>query len=503
LKGVQLTENAAMKERAAVISIGVKVLLAFGKLVAGLLSGSLALLSEAANNIGDIAIVSFSYIAIRQANKPADDNHHYGHAKIEALAALAQTAFLLGLAAYISVTAIRQLVAGEPTNVVPTALSFGVLIVSMIVDFTRWRSLDKVAKLTKSEALAADALNFASDIVAAGFALVGLAAVSFGYWRGDAIGALGVAAFITYAGVGLARRTVDVLTDTAPPGLSESITSISKNITDVIGVDALRLRPSGEKVLGDVSIVIARTLPLERVTAIKDKLKAAVASKHPEVSLTIADRPIALDEESIVERVFLTAAKRRIPIHHLTVQQLEGRISISFDVEIDGRMTHGSAHKIVTALEADIRGELGADTEVDSHMEPLEPRELAGHNASEEIRCQIAAMLTRQAAATGDVSDIHDVRVRETPCGLIVNYHCRVGPDLTVLETHNRVNAIDHMMLTEYANIARIVGHADPAWTKSAPIVTDPEAQPCLQSGPGLEKNPQSANAQAAQGGQT
>lgn len=456
-----LQDNNQIKERAALVSIGVKVLLAAGKLVAALLSGSLALMSEAANNIGDIAITLFSFIAIKIANKPADEDHQYGHAKVEALAALIETGFLFGLAVYIVAEAISRL-AERDTDVVPSALSFGVLIVSIVVDSLRWYSLNKIAKATKSEALAADALNFASDIVAATCALAGLIAVYFGHPEGDAIAALGVAGFIAVAGFALGRRTINSLTDAAPPGLTEKIRAITHAVPGVIAIDYLRLRPAGAEVQGDVGVTVPRTLPLERVSVIKDDIRAAIAQDYPEVSVTVAARPIALDDETVLERVLLIAAKRHVPIHHVIVQEIGGRTSVSFDVEIDSQMPHGQAHEIVTGLEIDVRKELGSDIEVDTHMEPLEPHELPGQDAAEEVRSKIADALAKRAAETGIISDVHNVRVRKTPAGLVVNYHCCVDPSLSVEEVHDHVDDLDHMAQADFPTIVRTVGHAEP-----------------------------------------
>jgi len=464
-RDAEIAENNRIKERAALFSVAVKIALAAGKLVAGLLSGSLALLSEAANNIGDIAITVFSFVAIKLANKPADDNHQYGHAKIEALAALIETGFLFGLAVYIIATSIRRLGGAEEAEVIPSALSYGVLIVSIVVDSFRWYRLDKVAKATKSEALAADALNFASDIVASTLALVGLIGVQMGFEQGDALAALGVGLFIGVAGFGLGRRTINTLTDAAPPGLTEQIKSVVSSVPGVIALDSLRLRPSGADVFGDIAIAVPRTLPLERLTTIKEAINKAILAKYPEVSLTITARPMALDNESIIDRALLIAAKRHVPIHHIIVQEIDGRTSLSFDVELDGRMTHGQAHEIVSGLEIDMRKELGFDIEVDTHLEPLEPQELPGQNASAETRARIAQALADRAAQRDVVTDVHNIRVRETPSGLVVNYHCRVNPDLSVADVHEAVDDLDHMAQEDFPEVVRIVGHAEPTET--------------------------------------
>ncbi len=456
-----LQDNSQIKERAALVSIGVKILLAAGKLAAGLMSGSLALLSEAANNIGDIAITLFSFIAIRIANKPADDKHPYGYAKVEALAALIETGFFFALTIYIFAQAIPRLT-GQDTDVTPGILSFSVLIISIAVDSIRWYSLKKTAQATKSDVLAADAIHFGSDAIAAGLALIGLIAVHFGFQQGDALAAIGVAIFIAITGFSLGHRTIKTLIDAAPPGLTDRIKVITRAVPGVIAVDSLRLRPAGAEVLGDIGIAVPRTLPLERVAEIKSDITAAIQKFYPEVSVTVAARPIALDNETVLERVLLIAAKRHVPIHHVIVQEIDGRTSVSFDAEIDGAMPHAQAHEIVSGLEIDVRRELGADIEVESHMEPLEPRELPGHNVPDEIRAEIAAALSKRASEVGIISEVHNVRVRKTPAGLVVNYHCRVDPSLSVEEVHDHVDDLDHMAQADFPAIVRIVGHAEP-----------------------------------------
>jgi cation diffusion facilitator family transporter len=211
-------EVSARKERVAQFSIMASAGITIGKFVAGLLSGSLALLSEAAHALVDTCATIITYFAVRTANKPADDDHHYGHGKFESLAALAETAVLFVLATVVLIQAVKHLAAG-PGEFEPTPLAFGVLIASIIVDVNRVYSLRKVAKETGSEALAADALHFASDLAGSVLVLLGLIAALFGFKYGDALAAVGVALFIAIAGWRLGRRTVDTLLDTAPKGL--------------------------------------------------------------------------------------------------------------------------------------------------------------------------------------------------------------------------------------------------------------------------------------------
>jgi cation diffusion facilitator family transporter len=452
-------EHTEAKQQAALSSIAVSLLLTLGKLAAGVFSGSLALISEAGHNFADTGLTILTYFAVRISGKPADEEHHYGHGKFEALAALVETGILFALAAFIFVEAIRRLTV-EKAAIDANIPAFAVLIISIVVDGFRYRMLSRIARRTKSDALAADAMHFASDIVGSALALAGLLAARFGYPQGDAIAAFGVAFFIAIAGYRLARRTIGTLLDEAPKGITEEIRAIVLNVPGVIDVGSLRLRPTGSGVAGDIGISVPRTLALERAAAIEANVTAAIAAVHPDVTVTITTNPVALDDESVIERVLLVAAKRHVPVHNVIVQQIDGRSCVSFDIELDGRMPLGHAHDIASGLEFDTRNELGAEIEVETHIEPLEPRELPGQNAAPETHSEIASALARHTAPP--ITNVHSVRVRETPAGLVVNYHCRVDPDLSVDEVHCAVDAIERAVVADFPTITRIVGHAEP-----------------------------------------
>ena len=162
------------------------------------------------------------------------------------------------------------------------------------------------------------------------------------------------------------------------------------------------------------------------------------------------------------QRVLMAAARRRLPIHHITIQEIEGVKSVGVDLELDARMSHGEAHEIASALEAAIRDELGPGIEVDTHIEPMEIDELIGRDADAATTLTISEALRRLASEDGRVSDIHNVRVRETASGLVVNYHCRVDPARTVAEVHTDVDRIDRRLQHEMPGLTRVIGHAEP-----------------------------------------
>jgi cation diffusion facilitator family transporter len=456
-----MTDAAQVKEKAAFWSIVASAVLTLGKLVAGLLSGSLALLSEAGHGLLDTGATIITYFAVKAADKPADDEHHYGHGKIEAVAALIETGLLAGLAAFVLWEGIHRLM-GEPAPVETTPLAFGVLLVSIGVDFFRYRSLARIAKEHRSDALAADALHFSSDLVSSVLVLIGLGATALGFHQGDTIAAIGVALFIGIAGYKLGRRTIDTLVDAAPAGVPERLRGIAEAQPGVVAVESLKVRPAGAQIFGEMVISVARTLPLERVLAIKSGIQDAFGSEFPGSSITITANGKALDQETVLERVLLIAAKRRVPVHHVTVQDVGSRLSVSLDMEVDGRMSISAAHKIASRLEDSIREELGPETEVETHIEPLVVASLSGQDVEGALADRVRLALTRHAAECARVSDIHNVRVRRTEHGLVVNYHCHVDPALDVTTVHDLVDVIEQRARADVPDIARIVSHTEP-----------------------------------------
>jgi divalent metal cation (Fe/Co/Zn/Cd) transporter len=215
-------------------------------------------------------------------------------------------------------------------------------------------------------------------------------------------------------------------------------------------------------VIGEIDVGVARTLPIERVSAIRKAVQDASNRAFPDTNLTVTATPLALDDETVLERVLLVSARRRLPIHHVTVQEIGGPRSVSFDLELDGRMPHGKAHEIATDLENAIERELGGSIEVESHIEPLETDELTGRDINPATAEHILFALKRRAAEGGTIADVHNLRVRETPVGLVVNYHCRVDPNLSVLAVHEAVDDLDHKLRADVPGVARVVGHAEP-----------------------------------------
>src|SRR5205814_5537014 len=176
-----------------------------------------------------------------------------------------------------------------------TRWAFGVIVVSVVVDFFRARLLYRVAAETSSEALEADALHFGSDMWSSVAVLIGLGLVVLGYPWADSAAAIVVAIFICIAGWRLGRRTIETLTDTAPPGAADRITAAVTRVPGVVALERLRLRQVGAVLFVDLVVGVSRTLPIDRVAAVKDRIVAGVRADSPGAELTVTTEPRALN----------------------------------------------------------------------------------------------------------------------------------------------------------------------------------------------------------------
>ncbi len=174
---------------------------------------------------------------------------------------------------------------------------------------------------------------------------------------------------------------------------------------------------------------------------------------------------MARDNESVRERIMVIARNSGLAIHHVTVHDLGGKLTVALDLEVDAAMTLIAAHDIAHELERCIRESFGEDTEVDTHIEPLEPELPQGFDAAPERVEAIKAALMGFAAGgavQGAIYDIHNVRVRNSDAGEIVNFHCRAAPSMSVIDVHDHVDEIERALRRAFPTVKRVISHAEP-----------------------------------------
>ena len=302
-------QEESEKHHAALNSIAAAVFLTALKIVVGLLSGSLGILAEAAHSTLDFAAAIITFFAVRAAAKPADRGHAYGHGKVENLSALVETFLLLATCAWIIYQSVSRLLSGQVV-VKASIWTFGVMVVSIIVDISRSRMLYRIALKHRSQALEADALHFSSDVWSSVVVILGLAGVRLGQRfpqfaileKTDAAAGLIVAAIVVWVSLKLGLRAIQALVDASPEGVAEKIKARVEAMPMVFDCHAVRVRHSGPHYFVDLHITLDGRLSLQTAHDLTEQVERNVTEILPGADVTVHPEPISVADASSKER---------------------------------------------------------------------------------------------------------------------------------------------------------------------------------------------------------
>ena len=356
--------------RTALLSFLAALALVATKLLVGLATSSLGILAEALHSGLDAVAALLSLYAVGVAERPPDEQHQYGHGKAQHLAALSEAAILAAVAIWIGFEAVMRLRSGGG-DVQPEWYAFVLLFGVLIVDAARWSVSFRTGTRERNAALLASAWHFASDFAGTTAVLIGLALVSAGYPRADAVAALTVAALVLVAAARLAALNVDALMDRAPSGLDRRIGQIAQDVPGVAEVRSVRVREAGGETFADVVIGVSRLEGLERSHQTMDQVEDAVGSQIGPAQVTVHVEP-STGAEAPNERV--AAAALRVPgvveTHNISVlEQGSGGRAITLHVRLPQDMPMREAALTVEQLKREIRSEFGV-ARVYAHVEP-------------------------------------------------------------------------------------------------------------------------------------
>jgi cation diffusion facilitator family transporter len=456
------------KQLVALSSVGAAVLLTTLKVVVGIATGSLGILSEAAHSGLDLLAAIVTLFAVRVAGRPADRLHPYGYGKAENLGALAETVILLVTCVWIVYEAIRRLT-GAVVEVDANVFAFGVMLTSIAVDFGRSRALMRAAKRYDSQALQADALHFSTDIlsscvVVAGLTLVRLAGVFDvpALERADAIAALGVAGIVVLVSLRLARAASSALLDVAPEGLADKIRETAARVEGVREVRQARVRKSGAASFVDLTIAVSRRAHFERAHAIAENVVNAVRSAVPRSDVVVHVDPLTDLDETLGDTVEGAAGIPRHPppphAHGLRLHNVGGVVSLELHVEVPARLSLGEAHQLVTDFESSVKAEIPWLSDVNSHIEPIEEARATTSEAKdvETIRQKV------RAVALSRKIDVHKIEVFLADDEWHVSLHFLVPPETSVVAAHRESERLEKALREAIPDLGRIVLHAEP-----------------------------------------
>jgi cation diffusion facilitator family transporter len=465
---VARTDAAREKSRVALSSVLAAVLLAGLKIAVGLATGSLGILAEALHSSLDFAAAAMTYAAVRWAEQPADDEHPYGHGKVESFSALFETVLLVVTCGWIIYEAVERLFFREVT-VTPSLAAFGVMFISIIVDVSRSRALLRVAKKHKSQALEADALHFSTDIWSSAVVILGLTLVSFGQlfggrapWaRADALAALAVAGIVLWVSARLGKATIDALLDRAPTGLAPNIAALASHVPGVLACRRVRVRPVGPAVFVDMLVDVAHSAPFEQVNGIVSEVERRVQAQYPQADVVVRVYPVEVPTEGWDARIQAIAGRLGLTVHGVQVSQNPGHRLITFHLEVSPDLSLADAHAVADGLERLVKGELDGQNDIVTHIEPQTPQCLS-HELAADTEPRVLAVLHRVVSEVPALRGFHAISVRQVGERLAVTMHCVFDAQLPIGEVHRLATMIETRLKAALPEIADVHTHVEP-----------------------------------------
>jgi cation diffusion facilitator family transporter len=350
------------KNWAALTSVIAAVGLTTFKIVVGVMTGSLGILAEAAHSALDLVAALVTFLAVRISGRPPDEEHTYGHGKVENLSALFETLLLLVTCVWIIYEAINPLFF-EEVVVEVSIWSFIVMGTSIIVDYSRSRVLYRAAHKYNSQALEADALHFSTDIWSSSVVIVGLTFVLIGekqpnlafLSQADSVAALGVAIIVIYVSVELGIRTIKGLLDTAPSGMVAKITKEVETLPGVLDCHNVRTRYSGAILFVDAHVVVNGSQSLEEAHTMTEVIEATIRRIVPDSDVTVHPEP-AKEADQIDSKIqAIVKAVEDLPgvvdCHDVHVRYSGPVLFIDAHVLIDGNKTLWQVHELTDLIE--------------------------------------------------------------------------------------------------------------------------------------------------------
>jgi cation diffusion facilitator family transporter len=447
------------QRRTALVSIVAACVLIAIKLISGIATDSLGLLSEAAHSGTDLIAALLTFFAVGIAVRPADPGHAYGHGKAEHLAALAEAAILVVAALVIAWRALWRLFGLAEGQVDPRWYAILIVLVVMVVDAARAVVSYRAGERYHSPALQANALHFTSDLGGSAAVLLGLLAARAGYHWADSAAALFVAFLVLLAAGRLMRLNIDVLMDRVPPEAQEAALAAIASIEPRVEVRRLRMRQAAGRQFADVVIGVPPGAAVGQGHAAADAVEEAVQRALPRSDVVVHVEP-RQDEAALRERVL--AAAQGVPrvreIHNLTVLRVGSRIEVSLHLKLPGDLPLEDAHAVATEVERAIMDSVPEVDEVRTHLEPISEAE-EGRSVDETAagREQLVRIVRE---ATGKPP--RELRFLNTDRGLLAYLTLGLDPSTSLADAHARASEIEERIRRERPEIADVVVHTEP-----------------------------------------
>jgi len=457
------SEKRAVAFNSLLAAIAITVL----KLVVGMSTRSLGILSEAAHSGLDLVAALVTLLSVRVSDKPADAEHQYGHGKVENFSAFIETGLLLLACVWIVWEAVRRLTGHHSVHIEPSMSAFVVLFLSMAVDWWRSRNLKRIADKYDSQALEADALHFSTDIFSSGVVALGLGMIWAGtHWhiswmtKADPVAALLVSVVIVYVSSRLGRRTIDALLDAAPAGYRGRVIDAALAVNGGIEVERGRIRRAGNRYFADLTVGLSRNVTFQRSEQVVTQITRSVHSILPDADVVIHSVPRETGQENIFDRIRAVASRNNFSVHDVSVQDLSGRLHVEQHLELNEKLSLKDAHDVVTVLEAEIRDNVPEISTILTHIES-EPATIESGNTV--LRDAVLEQKLKPVVLEfPEVVDMHDVEIKRVRGKVYMSCHCTMSDELPLSRVHDVSTELEIRFKLAAPELFKVLIHPEP-----------------------------------------
>jgi cation diffusion facilitator family transporter len=452
-------------QRVAALSVLAAALLTVLKLVTGLITNSLGILSEGLHSGLDFLAAGITLIAVRQASKAPDSDHLYGHGKIENFAAFAETIILWITSIWIVFEALHRIeIQSWPES---SIWGIAVMAIGVIVTYLQSRALYRTAEKHGSQALEADALHFRTDMLSSVVVLLGLGFVWAGVPIADPIAAIGVAIIIFIVSARLGKRTFDALVDRAPSGLKDDIERRVLEVDGVVECTRVRARRSGPELFADIVVAVDENIVAAKAHNIAEEIEKRLSKLAPRVDVLVHIEPAEGDisrfsDLNIYEQMQVIA--RRLPevqsVHNVSVFEFSESIDIAADLEMSANLTLKEAHAVSERFEDLLRGIGGNINKVTLHLETTMKQDDAKDIT--EMSSEIVELVKEVVSESSPPVACRLIKIHQEKGGISVLLDCTIPGQMTLTESHEVADEIEKRILERLETVKSVFVHCEP-----------------------------------------
>ncbi|MBM2818850.1 MAG: cation diffusion facilitator family transporter [Nitrosarchaeum sp.] len=427
------------------------------ELVFGLVSNSLGLITDSIHALLDSVVTVILLLATRMAIKPPDEEHTYGHGKIESLGGMIGGIAILLIAGLFIYESIQRLQSPLP-SLLPGFFAIIGGLYTIGIDIFRIILLRKSIRKIGGTTLKADFYHAFMDLGSTIVAIAGIILVSYGFYNGDFFAALILGVFLAFLSIKLIYKTALDLTDIISPELVKKVREIVTNTEGVIGVDAILMRRSGETIFADVTISLRGDTSFDRAHEISSKVENNIKNKMSNAAITIHFEPdwknVPLDAKI---NDIAKGVDGVMEVHNIISHKTKGKTYSNLHVMVDREINLYSAHKISEAVEQKIKENIPEIEHVTIHLEPflIVPINL---NVEDKITEEKIREILKKYASIRKIGRIVSLNFENI---LKIDIDCSFDKELSIEKVHDLTSEIEHVIRTEIKN-AVITIHPEP-----------------------------------------